>query len=140
MVNYIFTASELHCYMIKFLVLFLPVFYVALNSAAFGAATNYNQTEVTQISSLSLGTCQVRSAENYATAAATCEIVENFWPEEDTSPRVGEENSKRCVFHIISLVSTSCVALNTQKRTPILTRRLVPLKPFSIEKPPRLVS
>jgi len=138
MVNYIFTANELHCYMIKFLAVFLPVFYVALNSAAFGAMPNYLQSEVNQYTSPDQGTCKALSAENIA--AASCEILSNSGSEEDTSPRVGEENSKRCVFHIISLVSNNCVVSSTRKRTPILTRRLVPLKPFSIEKPPRLFS
>jgi hypothetical protein len=124
--------------MIKFLAVFLPIFYVALNSAALGAVPNYIQIDINQMSTLNQGACKVLSAENIA--ATSCEIVKNTWPEEDTSPRVGEENSKPCVFHIISLGSTSCVVSSTQKRTPILTRRLVPLKPFSIEKPPRSIS
>jgi len=97
------------------------------------------QPDMGQIVSVSAGDCKKHSLKNLAVSQCSLAAASGI---DNTSKasRAGEESTKLCLVHAITMESATSIEPVAEKQIPRLTRRLVALQPFSIKKPPRLIS
>ena len=123
----------------RLLLIFVGLFYVTFFSVAQGSVLTYAQPNIDQIISMSAVDCKNHSFKNLAVSQCSL-IIFSATEDTDKSSLSGEDITKLCLVHAITLESSGCIEPAAQKQIPILTIRLVALQPFSIKKPPRMTS
>tara|TARA_R110002110_G_scaffold72605_2_gene193067 strand:+ start:407 stop:781 length:375 start_codon:yes stop_codon:yes gene_type:complete len=123
----------------RLLLIFVGLFFGTFYAAAQSSVPTNVPLNLDQIALQSVGDYQNHCLENLT--VSQCSLIKVSGAEYTSeSSWIGENISKLCLFHFISMESENCIEPAAHKQPPIFTRRLVALQPFSIKKPPRLTS
>ncbi len=125
---------DLKSRMVKSLVFLVAIAYVALNSVAHGLVPSPDSQLYNQIAFHSSDNCQTHTSSKGV--VSDCDLAKTSVPD------APEDMSKHCLTHFNSAepAMASYVSLTGRKRVLFLARRLTPLQPNSIKKPPKFFS